>query len=48
MVHLRDAGRTAAYTGAFSADGENDADLAFASGVLADWLDIAVWPAPQP
>ena len=43
---LRDAGRSAVYVKPFSADGAVDGDHVFASGMLADGLDIAVGPAP--
>ena len=48
LARLRAAGRSSAYVKPFSADGAADADHAFASGVLADALDIAVGPAPGP
>ena len=48
LAWLRGARRSAAYTKPFPADGEADADHAFASGVLADGLNIAVGPAPRP
>ena len=48
LAWLRCAGRTATYCKPFSADGEADADHAFAFGALADGLDIAVGPAPRP
>ena len=47
LAWLRDAGRSGAYVKPFSADGAADADHAFASGVLADAIDIAVGPAPR-
>lgn len=47
LAWLRDSGRSAAYAKPFSADGERDADHAFATGALADGLDIAVGPAPR-
>ena len=43
---LRGAGRFAEYCKSFELDGEADSDHAFASGALADGLDIAVGPAP--
>ena len=48
LARLRDAGRNAAYAKPFSPDAESDADHAFASGVLADALGIAVGPSPRP
>ena len=48
LAWLRDPGRSAAYVKPFSADGDADADHAFASGLLAGGLDIAVGPAPRP
>ena len=48
LARLRDAGRSAAYVKPFSADDAADTDHAFASGMLADALDIAVGPAPHP
>ena len=47
LAHLRTTGRTATYAQPFSADSEADADHAFASGAVADGLDIAVGPAPR-
>ena len=47
LAWLWGAGRSAAYDKPFSADVETDADHAFASGTLADGLDIAVGPAPR-
>ena len=47
LAHARNAGLAAAYCKPFSADGEADADHAFASGALADGLDIAVRPASR-
>lgn len=46
LAWLRDVGRSAAYVKPFSPDGAADADHVFASGTLADGLDIAVGPAP--
>ena len=46
LAVARDAGRTAAYCKLFSADGEADADHAFAAEVLADALGISVGPPP--
>ena len=48
LARLRDAGSSAAYVKPFSPSAEADADHAFASGVLADALGIAVGPAPGP
>ena len=48
LAHLHNAGRNAAYIKPFSAATESDADHAFASGVLADSLGIAVGPTPRP
>ena len=48
LARLRGAGQSAAYVKPFSADGAADGDHAFASGALADTLDIAVGPAPHP
>ncbi len=48
LAHARHAGRSAAYVKPFSPKGDADADHAFASGVLADALGIAVGPAPGP
>ena len=48
LAVARDAGRTAAYCKPFSADESGDTDHAFAAGVLADDLDIAVGLAPLP
>ncbi len=47
LARLRDTGRSAAYVKPFSATPDADADHAFASGVLADALGIAVGPAPS-
>jgi BioD-like phosphotransacetylase family protein len=46
LACARDVDRSAAYAKPFSADGDADADHAFASGVLADALGVAVGPAP--
>ena len=48
LVWLREAKRSAAYVKPFAADGAADADHAFAASKLADALDIAVGPAPEP
>ncbi len=48
LLRLRDAGRSAAYCKPFSATPGDDADHAFASGVLAGALGIAVGPPPRP
>ena len=48
LSHLHEAGRSAAYVKPFSSSGDNDADHAFASGILAGALGIAVGPAPRP
>ena len=47
LALARRTGRSAAYAKTFSAGGEADADHAFASGALADGLDIASEPAPR-
>ena len=47
LAWLRDAGRSGAYVKPFSAGGAADADHAFASGALADSLDIAVGSVPN-
>ena len=47
MSARRGAGRSAAACRPFSTADEADADHAFASGALADGLDIAVGPAPR-
>ena len=47
LARLHDAGRSSAYYKPFSVAGDADADHAFASGVLADALDIVFGPAPQ-
>ena len=46
LMRMKDAGRSAAFCKPFSANGAPDADHAFASGVLAGGLGIAVGPAP--
>ena len=48
LALLRDADRSAAYVKPRSSDGASDADHAFAAGVLARALGIAVGPAPRP
>lgn len=48
LARLRDGRRSAAYVKPFSADDAADSDHAFASGVLADAIDIAVGPSPHP
>ena len=48
VARLHGAGRSAAYCKPFTPDAGADGDLAFAAGVLADALDIAVGPAPGP
>jgi BioD-like phosphotransacetylase family protein len=48
LARLRDAGRSAAYCKPFSPTPDADADHAFASGVLAEALGIAVGPSPRP
>ena len=48
LARLRDSGHAAACIKPFSSSTEADADHAFASGVLADALGIAVGPAPRP
>ena len=48
LARLHDAGRSAAYAKPFSAVGSADGDHAFASGALAESLDIAVGAAPVP
>ena len=45
LACARDAGHTAAYAKPFSAAAADDPDYQFASGILADALDIAVGPA---
>ena len=48
LARLHDAGRSAAYCKPFTPDAGADGDHAFAAGVLAEGLDIAVGPAPGP
>ena len=48
LARLRGAGRSAAYCKPFSPTPDADDDHAFASGVLADALGIAVGPSPRP
>ncbi len=48
LARMGDAGLQAAYFKPFSGNGTEDGDYAFAAGVLADALDIAVGPAPRP
>ena len=47
LACLHEAGSSSAYYKPFTVAGDADADHAFASGLLADALDIAVGPAPQ-
>ena len=47
LARLHEAGSSSAYYKPFTVAGDADADHAFASGLLADALDIAVGPAPQ-
>lgn len=46
LARLHDEGRSAAYCKPFTPDADADGDHAFAAGVLAESLDIAVGPAP--